>query len=201
MTTIAELGSSLAGEKNRPALPATPPAASPPSCSRRPRNRMLTHRQPQYLRSEDPVEAARFVVSDAATLLWEAVRDRPGLGAFAARAAPQLLRWESRYGWTTRGWGQVPEKETSLASVVARMGAAPDAWTTFADCYPAALDQAARADVTAPPQIYGSWGYGDNGFRQRERARNLAGWHGLLLERLAGSEAEDRLGRLASHRP
>lgn len=154
----------------------------------------------QYFRSEDPVEAARFVVSDAAALLWEAVRDRHGFGAFAQRAAPQLLRWESRYGWTTHGWGQVSEKETSLASVLTRMLAAPDAWTTFADCYLAALDRAARADATAPSRIYGSWGSGDNGYRRRERARNLAEWHGLLLERLAGSDAEDRLGRLASHR-
>lgn len=155
----------------------------------------------QYFRSEDPVEAARFVVSDAAALLWETVRDRHGFSAFARQSAPQLMRWESRYGWTTHGWGQVSEKETSLASVLARMLAAPDAWTTFADCYLAALDQVARADATASPGIYyGSWGPGDNGYRQRERARNLAEWHGLLLERLAGSEAEDRLGRLASHR-
>ena len=154
----------------------------------------------QYFHSEDPVEAARFVVSDAAALLWETVRDRHGFSAFAKQSAPQLLRWESRHGWTTHGWGQVPEKETSLARVLARMLAAPDAWTTFADCYLAALDQAARSDATAPPRIYyGSWGPGDNGYRRRERARNLAEWHGLLLERLAGSEAEDRLGRLASH--
>jgi hypothetical protein len=155
----------------------------------------------QYFRSEDPVEAARFVVSDAAALLWETVRDRHGFGAFAEQAAPQLLRWESRYGWTTHGWGQVSGKEISLARVLARMLAAPDAWTTFADCYLGALDQAARADATAPPRIYyGSWGPGDSGYRRGERARNLAEWHGLLLERLAGSEAEDRLGRLASHR-
>ena len=142
----------------------------------------------QYFRSEDPVEAARFVVSDAAALLWETVRDRHGFSVFARQSAPQLLRWESRHGWTTHGWGQVCEKETSLASVLARMLAAPDAWTTFADCYLAALDQAARSDATAQPRIYyGSWGPGDNGYRQRERARNLAEWHGLLLERLAGS--------------
>ena len=141
----------------------------------------------QYFRSEDPVEAARFVVSDAAALLWETVRDRHGFSAFTRQSAPQLLRWESRYGWTTHGWGQVCKKETSLASVLARMLAAPDAWTTFTDCYLAALDQAARADATAPPRnYYGSWGPGDNGYRQRERARNLAEWHGLLLERLAG---------------
>ena len=79
----------------------------------------------QYFRSEDPVEAARFVVSDAAALLWETVRDRHGFSAFTRQSAPQLLRWESRYGWTTHGWGQVCEKETSLASVLAGMLAAP----------------------------------------------------------------------------
>jgi hypothetical protein len=153
----------------------------------------------QYFRSEDPVEAARFVVSDAAALLWETVRDRHGFGTFAKRAAPQLLRWESRYGWT-RGWGQVHEKETPLADVLARMLAAPDAWITFAACYLAALDQAARADAAAKhPRIFGSWGYGDAGYRRRERASNLSEWHGLLLERLAGSEAEDDLDRLVSH--
>jgi hypothetical protein len=151
-----------------------------------------------YFRSEDPVEAARFVVSDAVALLWETARDRHDFASFVQRAASQLLRWESPYGWT-HGWGQVPEKEASLASVLARMLAAPDAWTAVADCYLAALDQAVRADATDPPRVYGSRGYGDNGFRQRERARNLAEWHGLLLERLAGSEAEDRLDRLAGH--
>ncbi len=128
------------------------------------------------------------------------MRDRHGFGAFAQRAAPQLLRWESRYGWT-HGWGQVCEKETSLASVLARMLAAPDAWITFTTHYLAALDQAARAEAAAPasPRIYGSWGYGDTGYRRREQASNLAEWHGLLLERLAGSEAEDHLDRLVSH--
>jgi hypothetical protein len=110
----------------------------------------------QYFRSEDPVEAARFVVSDATALLWETMRDRHGFAAFAQRAAPQLLRWESRYGWT-RGWGQVHQKETSLTSVLARMLSAPDAWITFAGRYLTALDEAGRADATTPPRIYGSW--------------------------------------------
>lgn len=154
----------------------------------------------QYFRSDDPVEAARFVVSDAAALLWETVRERRGFGAFAHQAAPQLLRWESRYGWT-HGWGQVCERETSLACVLTRILPAPDAWITFTAHYLAALDQAARADATASPRIYGSGGYGDTGYRRRERADNLAEWHGLLLARLADSdsEAEALLDRLVSH--
>jgi hypothetical protein len=40
-----------------------------------------------YFRSEDPVEAARFVVSDAVALLWAKVREVYGFAAFAERAA------------------------------------------------------------------------------------------------------------------
>jgi hypothetical protein len=81
------------------------------------------------------------------------------------------------------------------------MLAAPDAWITFSAHYLAALDQVTRADAAtaASPRIYGSWGYGDMGYSRRERTSNLAEWHGLLLERLAGSEAEDHLDRLISH--
>jgi hypothetical protein len=46
----------------------------------------------QYLGSEDPVEAARSVVSDATALLRQTMRDRRGFGALAQRAAPQLVR-------------------------------------------------------------------------------------------------------------
>jgi hypothetical protein len=58
-----------------------------------------------YFRSEDPVEAARFVVSDAAAVLWSRMRQEYGFTGFAERAAVQLLRWESRHGWTRRGMG------------------------------------------------------------------------------------------------
>jgi len=51
----------------------------------------------------------------------ETVRDRHGFAVFAERAAPQLIRWESRWGWTRHGDDKVSEKETSLASVLARM--------------------------------------------------------------------------------
>ena len=46
------------------------------------------------------MEAARFVVSDAVELLWRTLLDRYGFAGFADRAAPQLIRWESRFGWT-----------------------------------------------------------------------------------------------------
>jgi hypothetical protein len=77
----------------------------------------------------------------------------------------------------------------------------PDTWITFSARYLADLDEAARAEATAPtsPRIYGSWGYSDAGYRRRERASNLAEWHGLLLDRLADSEAEDHLDRLVNH--
>jgi hypothetical protein len=153
-----------------------------------------------YFRSEDPVEAARFVVSDAASLLWGTVRDKHGFRAFAERAMVQLIRWESQYGWT-RGWGQVHDKETSLASVLTRMLRVPDTWTVAADRYLDALDQVARAETAKPDsrRIYGSGGYGRGDYARHQRTSDLAEWHDWLLDRLAGSEAEDRLDRLVRH--
>ena len=147
-----------------------------------------------YFRSEDPVEAARFVVSDAVALLWARMWDQLGFAEFARRAAPQLIRWESRYGWTRSGFGRIREKETSLASVLGRMLPAPDMWLQFADLYLDALDQAARG---AGATLKHDW-WPESSNRER-RTADLAEWHGMLLERLLGCEAEDRLDRLARH--
>jgi hypothetical protein len=140
-------------------------------------------RDRSYFRSEDPVEAARFVVSDAAAMLWESMQDRYGSQTVAERAAEQLIRWESRYGWT-REWGQVREKETSLARVLARMLRVPDLWTVFADRYLEALDQVARAEA-AKPKSRRPWEYPDADYVRRHRTGELAEWHELLLDRLA----------------
>jgi hypothetical protein len=94
-----------------------------------------------YFHSGDPVEAAGFVLSDAAALLWDFTRDRHGFAAFADLAAPQLIRWESCYGWTRSGYGKTSKKETSLAQVLASMLRTPGTWTGFAQHYLAALDQ------------------------------------------------------------
>jgi hypothetical protein len=148
----------------------------------------------EYFHSEDPMEAAGLVVSDAVALLWAKLHDHYGFAGFAQRAAPQLVRWESRHGWTRSGWGRVSEKETSLASVLAQMLAAPDAWVGFTDSYLDALDRLTRA---APARSSRVWPPTD---RDRDRrTADLAEWHRLLLDRLVGSEAEDRLDRLARH--
>jgi hypothetical protein len=117
-----------------------------------------------YFRSEDPVEAARFVVSDAAAMLWESMVVRLSFRVAAEPVAEQLIRWESQYGWT-RGWGQVHEKETSLAEVLARLLRVPDLWTLFADRYLDALEQVARAEA-AKPKSRRSWGYSDADYVQ-----------------------------------
>ena len=148
----------------------------------------------EYFHSEDPMEAAGFVVSDAVALLWATLQAHHGFSGFAQRAAPQLIRWESQYGWTRSGWGRVSQKETSLASVLARMLPALDAWVGFADRYLDALDRRARDAPATRNRVWQSTG------RDRERrTADLAEWHCLLLERLIGSEAEDRLDRLARH--
>jgi hypothetical protein len=139
-----------------------------------------------YFHSGDPVEAAGFVLSDAAALLWEFSRDRHGFATFADLAAPQLIRWESRYGWTRSGSGKTSEKETSLADVLASMLRTPDTWTGFAQRYLAALDQlGSTADRSAAARQY--------------RSDRLAQWHQILTDRLAGGPDEVLVERLRAH--
>ncbi len=147
-----------------------------------------------YFRSEDPVEAARFVVSDAVALLWGKLRDESGFAGFAERAAAQLIRWESRHGWTRSGWDRVSEKETSLATVLARMLPVIDMWIGFADRYLDALDHVARDAAGRPNR-----GWRPAGREHEDRAANLAEWHLLLIDRLIDSEAEDRIDKLTGH--
>ena len=45
----------------------------------------------EYFHTDDAVEAARFVVSDAVTMVWTRLLARDGFPAFAARAAGQLV--------------------------------------------------------------------------------------------------------------
>lgn len=53
---------------------------------------ILDARDTYYFRSEDPVSAAGFVVSDAAAAMWNATWRRHGFQRFAETAAPQLIR-------------------------------------------------------------------------------------------------------------
>jgi hypothetical protein len=157
-------------------------------------------RDREYFRSEDPMEAAGFVVSDAAELLWGTLRDRYGFAGFAERAAPQLVRWESRYGWSRSGWGKLAGRETSLASVLTRMLRAPDMWAGFAARYLDALSDAARHDADHPAGIlYGSGSGSARNWKRKERAAALAAWNLELLGRLDGPETCDLLDRLATH--
>ena len=148
----------------------------------------------EYFHSEDPMEAAGFVVSDAVALLWAELQAQYGFAGFAERAAPQLIRWESRYGWTRSGWGRVSQKEISLASVLAQMLPAPDMWVGFTDRYLDALDRLARDDAARSNHAWRP-----RGQDRDRRTAALAEWHRLLLDQLIGSEAEDRLDRLTRH--
>jgi hypothetical protein len=147
-----------------------------------------------YFHSEDPIQAAGFVVSEAVTALWSTVRDRDGFAAFTIVAAGQLIRWEAPYGWTRRGDGSIADKENSLAEVLAGMLTAPDHWDSFAAAYLEALDQLPET-VAARTQPAG----GRIDRIRTDRARALVQWHGMLLDRLAGSESEHLLDRLVEH--
>jgi hypothetical protein len=147
-----------------------------------------------YFRSDDPMEAARFVLSDAAGLLWGHRRDRHGFETFAASAAPQLIRWESRYGWTRRGFGRIPEKETTLAVVLNGMLTVTDMWVTFARHYLDALD---HTPVASDNRTY-AWTSTD--YTRQRRTDDLADWHTMLLARLPDTDAEPLLDKLVRHR-
>ena len=142
-----------------------------------------------YFRSEDPVEAARFVVSDVVRALWLRTRMVYGANVFAEQACAQLLRWESRHGWTRRGDGWVAARETSLAQVAAELLVTPDMWNQFAEKYVEALDERA-ADARR----------GAGGSRRGRHSQDLSEWHALLSERLIGSDHEELIDRLASRR-
>jgi hypothetical protein len=145
-------------------------------------------RDVDYFRSEDPVEAARFVVSDAVRAMWIRTRDEDG-ARFAARAAEQLLRWESEYGWTRRGDGWVAARETSLARVLTDLLVLPDLWGGVTVHYLRALDQAATFGGDGHPRRRG----------RQQRAGDLREWHAMLIERLIGSDHEELLDRLVTH--
>jgi hypothetical protein len=147
-------------------------------------------------RSEDPMEAARFIVSDAVAALWGRMLTRYGAAVLAERAMPQLARWESRYGWTRTGFGAVSGRETSLASVLARLLPDPDAWVACADEYLQVLDGLAQAQSGRAKRVYG---YDSSAYERTRRAGDLAEWHVMLLERLADYDAADRLTRVAAH--
>jgi hypothetical protein len=147
----------------------------------------------EYFRSEDPVEAAKIVISDEVAMLWRRVRDHAGLGGFAALAAPQLIRWERRHGWTRGGWGQVPPKETTLATVLVTMLDIPDSWRTFAVHYLTALDACSTRTTGGRSR---SWDSTD--WTRRERTENLAEWHQLLLPRLIEDD-DGTADRLTNH--
>jgi hypothetical protein len=127
-----------------------------------------------YFHSDDPVEAAKFVVSDAAAALWESVLRHDGFAAFARRVPEQFICWEADYGWTRRGYGQVPEKETALCVPLARLLTTPDMWRRFAESYLEALDAAGRADPGRPRAVYGS--FDRTRYRRHERTKDLAAW-------------------------
>jgi hypothetical protein len=141
-----------------------------------------------------PIEAARVVVSEEVSLLWSRVLDRVGFAEFARSAAPQLVRWESESGWTRTGFGRVREPETSLASVLARLLTLSDRSIVFTDRYIEAIDEVvSRRSATASSRR-----------RPKDTTRDrltsdLAEWHAMLVNRLFGSDSEDRPDRLATH--
>lgn len=166
---------------------------------------LVETRDYEYFRSEDPVAAARVVVSENVRALWVARLQRQGFTLFAQSAAPQLIRWESSHGWTRFWQGAAAQRETSLAVVLKRLLGGQDAWEAFANAYIEALDALAPAPPVGGRRSARSSRSGnrDDWYKRyavEQRARNLAAWHALLVERLDVQDSERWLDRIASHR-
>lgn len=159
----------------------------------------------EYVRSEDPIEAAAVVVSDEVAVLWRHLLDHRGFAGFAAQAAEQFLRWESRYGWTRSGWGKISERETRLTDVLAGMLTVPDTWVTFTQHYLQVLDGLAPPPPAPAPSRGRGRSYQEEQrhreleYRLTRRAETMVDWHLMLLDRFVGTEDEALLDRLAGH--
>jgi hypothetical protein len=147
-----------------------------------------------YFRSQDPIAACGVVVSDEVGLLWRCLLERDGLDQLARVAMPQLLRWESPYGWTRRGYGPVAQRETTLAHVLSGLLVVPTSWDVVAEHYVAALDALAAPRAAGHREPRRAFGY-----TGRARAEALAGWNALLAEHLAGGMSEPLLRRVVTH--
>ena len=156
----------------------------------------------EYVRSEDPIEAAAVVVSDEIAVLWRHLLDHHGFTGLTARAAGQFLRWETRYGWTRSGWGKISERERRLSDVLAGLLTVPDTWVSFTEHYLTVLDGLVPPPVPARGQgkpHRTDHNRRDLAHRVSRRTETMTDWHLMLLDRFAGTPDEALLDRLARH--
>lgn len=143
--------------------------------------------------SQEPLEVAKFVVSDEVEALWRRMIEHRGFAAFTTVGAEQLLRWEAKYGWTQSGWGPIAEQERQLADVLVLLLPGIDQWLAFTEAYVAALDSVPLEKDT----VFNS---SDIDWPRRRRTENLSAWHSRLVERLDGSdEGAALLDRIVAH--
>ena len=136
-------------------------------------------RSDDYFRSEDPMEAARFVVSDVVAAIWARLRDVYGATHMAEQAVGHLMSWESQYGWTRVGQGWVADRESTLTSTLATFLTLPDLWTTAAASYVQALERQHT-----------------RGVGRQTNHRDLSSWNRLLVEHLESSDEAELLATL-----
>ena len=128
--------------------------ATPPRRRNGPSRKMVDlardMRSYDYFHSDDPVETAKFVVSDAVAMLWESVLRHDGPCGFRQ---PECQSGSSAGRRTTGGPAGATVRRRggdALAVPLARLLATPDMWRTFAESSMEALEAAGRADPKRP---------------------------------------------------
>lgn len=136
--------------------------------------------------------ALRIVVSDLVDLLWRSTLAGSGFPALVARVPRDLIRWESAFGWTRSGGVRIAQKERQLANVLAALLPGHDAWAALADAWVVAFAGVCRRAASRDRSLCRA----SSGYVPRTSSA-FARWHDLLYQHLHGSDAADRLVRLA----
>ena len=103
-----------------------------------------------YFRSEDPMEAARFVVSDAAALLWESLLHRYGFADVRAARGAAAHPVGIPVRLDAQRVGSAEQQGNRAGRRACPDATDHDMWVTFADRYLDALDEVARAEAAEP---------------------------------------------------
>ena len=148
-----------------------------------------------YFHSDDPMKSMKVVFSDRVSLLWRARLSLEGFRSFAKHAAIQLIKWDSRFGWTYSE--TLKPKEAQLSHIVSSLIKGADAWLEFAEAYLDGLNQ-----IYNELKKKADEGVGKQWLRDRIRTYDikLSDWNEILITRLSESGEDEMIEKIIQHK-